>query len=77
MICPPDADTRWRPEVTGADGKRRQKRKRFKTLKEAVDHYTAIAGDRGRGLHVAPSELTVQEAVVVIGQQGQCDDQRL
>ncbi|WP_081336272.1 tyrosine-type recombinase/integrase [Mycobacteroides chelonae] len=52
-----------RPEVTGADGKRRQKRKRFKTLKEAVDHYTAIAGDRGRGLHVAPSELTVQEAV--------------
>ncbi|MGC7358320.1 hypothetical protein RA989_20935, partial [Mycobacteroides abscessus subsp. massiliense] len=23
----------------------------------------AIAGDRGRGLHVAPSELTVQEAV--------------
>ncbi|MGC7358422.1 Arm DNA-binding domain-containing protein, partial [Mycobacteroides abscessus subsp. massiliense] len=63
MICPPDADTRWRPEVTGADGKRRQKRKRFKTLKEAVDHYTAIAGDRGRGLHVAPSELTVQEAV--------------
>lgn len=63
MICPPDADTRWRPEVTGADGKRRQKRKRFKTLKEAVDHSTAIAGDRGRGLHVAPSELTVQEAV--------------
>ncbi|BBZ82674.1 integrase [Mycobacteroides abscessus] len=52
-----------RPEVTGADGKRRQKRKRFKTLKEAVDHYTAIAGDRGRGLHVAPSELNVQEAV--------------
>lgn len=52
-----------RPEVTGADGKRRQKRKRFKTLKEAVDQYTTIAGDRGRGLHVAPSELTVQEAV--------------
>lgn len=52
-----------RPEVTGADGKRRQKRKRFKTLKEAVDHYTAIAGDRGRGIHVAPSDLTVEEAV--------------
>ncbi|MDM2421924.1 site-specific integrase [Mycobacteroides abscessus] len=52
-----------RPEVTGADGKRRQKRKRFKTLKEAVDHYTAIAGDRGRGIHVAPSELTVEQAV--------------
>lgn len=52
-----------RPEVTGADGKRRQKRRRFKTLKEAVDHYTAIAGDRGRGIHVAPSELTVEEAV--------------
>lgn len=52
-----------RPEVTGADGKRRQKRKRFKTLKEAVDHYTAIAGDRGRGVHVAPSELTVEDAV--------------
>ncbi|MBN7300497.1 tyrosine-type recombinase/integrase [Mycobacteroides abscessus subsp. bolletii] len=52
-----------RPEVTGADGKRRQNRKRFKTLKEAVDHYTAIAGDRGRGIHIAPSELTVQDAV--------------
>ena len=52
-----------RPEVTGADGKRQQKRKRFKTLKEAVDHYTAIAGDRGRGIHVSPSELTVEEAV--------------
>ncbi len=52
-----------RPEVSGADGKRQQKRKRFKTLKEAVDHYTAIAGDRGRGIHVAPSELTVEEAV--------------
>nr|WP_232785637.1 site-specific integrase [Mycobacteroides chelonae] len=52
-----------RPEVSGADGKRRQRRKRFKTLKEAVDHYTAIAGDRGRGIHVAPSELTVEEAV--------------
>lgn len=51
-----------RPEVTGT-GKRQQKRKRFKTLKEAVDHYTAIAGDRGRGIHVAPWELTVEEAV--------------
>ncbi|MBE5460964.1 tyrosine-type recombinase/integrase [Mycobacteroides abscessus] len=52
-----------RPEVTGTGDRRRQKRKRFKTLKEAVDHYTAIAGDRGRGIHVAPSELTVQDAV--------------
>ncbi|TDZ77342.1 site-specific tyrosine recombinase XerC [Mycobacteroides salmoniphilum] len=52
-----------RPEVTGTGDKRRQKRKRFTTLKEAVDHYTAIAGDRGRGIHVAPSELTVQDAV--------------
>lgn len=52
-----------RPEVTGPDGKRQQKRKRFKTLKEAVDYYNGIAADRGRGVHVAPSELTVQQAV--------------
>ncbi|WP_234786398.1 tyrosine-type recombinase/integrase [Mycolicibacter sinensis] len=52
-----------RPEVTGPDGKRQQKRKRFKTLKEAVDYCNGIAADRGRGVHVAPSELTVEQAV--------------
>ncbi|MBN7296654.1 tyrosine-type recombinase/integrase [Mycobacteroides abscessus] len=52
-----------RPEVTGLDGKRQQKRKRFRALKEAVDYYNGIAADRGRGVHVAPSDLTVQQAV--------------
>lgn len=52
-----------RPEVTGPDGKRKQQRKRFKTLKEATDFYTRIASDRSRGVHVAPSELTVEAAV--------------
>ncbi|MBE5469582.1 hypothetical protein E3G67_001511 [Mycobacteroides abscessus] len=52
-----------RPEVTGSGGKRQQKKKTFKTLKEAVDFYQGIAADRSRGVHVAPSELTVRQAV--------------
>lgn len=67
FVTPIDLDSgrryEVRPEVTGPDGKRQQKRKRFKTLKEAVDYYNGIAADRGRGVHVAPSELTVQQAV--------------
>lgn len=51
-----------RVEVTGT-GKRQQKRKRFKTLKEAVDFHQGTGADRSRGVHVAPSELTVQQAV--------------
>ncbi|SHP95982.1 gp41 protein [Mycobacteroides abscessus subsp. abscessus] len=51
-----------RVEVTGT-GKRQQKRKRFRTLKEAVDFHQGTGTDRSRGVHVAPSELTVQQAV--------------
>lgn len=51
-----------RVEVTGT-GKRQQKRKRFKTLKEAVDFHQGTGADRSRGVHVAPSELTVRQAV--------------
>ncbi|WP_396909878.1 tyrosine-type recombinase/integrase [Mycolicibacterium sp.] len=51
-----------RVEVTGT-GKRQQKRKRFRTLKEAVDFHQGTGADRSRGVHVAPSELTVQQAV--------------
>ncbi|WP_286174641.1 hypothetical protein [Mycobacterium sp. DL99] len=52
-----------RVEVTGADGKRQQTRRRFKTLRQAVDYYQGTGADRSRGVHVAPSELTVQQAV--------------
>ncbi|OLT79798.1 site-specific integrase [Mycobacteroides abscessus subsp. abscessus] len=48
--------------MTGT-GKRQQKRKRFRTLKEAVDFHQGTGTDRSRGVHVAPSELTVQQAV--------------
>lgn len=51
-----------RVEVTGA-GKRQQKRKRFRTLREAVDFHQGTGADRSRGVHVSPSELTVQQAV--------------
>lgn len=51
-----------RVEVTGT-GKRQQKRKRFRTLKEAVDFHQGTGADRSRGVHVAPSELTVQQAI--------------
>lgn len=52
-----------RVEVSGNSGKRQQKRKRFRTLKEAVDFHQGTGADRSRGVHVAPSELTVQQAV--------------
>ncbi|GJF09617.1 integrase [Mycolicibacterium cyprinidarum] len=51
-----------RLEVTGADGKRRQQRRRFTTLKEAVDAYTAVHTARATGTHTAPAELTVKAA---------------
>lgn len=52
-----------RVETTGADGKRKQSRRRFRSLKAAIDYHSGITADRGRGTHVAPAELTVQQAV--------------
>ncbi len=51
-----------RIEATGADGKRRQQRRRFRTLKQAVDAYTAVHTARATGTHTAPAELTVRQA---------------
>jgi len=43
-----------RVETTGADGRRQQSRRRFRTVKEATDYYTGVTSDRSRGTHVAP-----------------------
>lgn len=51
-----------RMEATGADGKRRQQRRRFKTLKEAVDAHAAMHAARAAGTHTAPSDVTVKQA---------------
>ncbi|WP_283604736.1 tyrosine-type recombinase/integrase [Mycolicibacterium poriferae] len=45
---------------SGDGGRRHQSRRRFRTLKEAVDAYTASAAARSAGTHVAPAELTVK-----------------
>lgn len=52
-----------RVENSGRDGLRKQSKRRFRTLKEAVDFHSGITADRGRGTHVAPAELTVRQAV--------------
>lgn len=44
-------------------GKRRQTRRRFKTEAEARAFLAPILGDKAKGLHVAPTELTVAQAV--------------
>ena len=51
-----------RVEVTGPDGHRRQSRRRFEILRDAVEHYSEVAADRSRGVHVAPNQLTVRQA---------------
>jgi integrase len=51
-----------RLEVTGADGTRRQSRKRFRTLKVAVDAHATVTAGRAAGTFTAPSELTVKQA---------------
>jgi integrase len=51
-----------RLEVTGADGVRRQSRKRFHTLKEAVDAHATVTAGRAAGTFTTPSELTVKQA---------------
>ena len=50
-------------ETSGTDGVRKQSRKRFRTLAAAVKFHSGVVSDRGRGVHIAPSELTVQKAV--------------
>ncbi|MCB0929561.1 MAG: site-specific integrase [Mycobacterium sp.] len=52
-----------RVETSGTDGVRKQSRKRFRTLAAAVKFHSGVVSDRGRGVHIAPSELTVQKAV--------------
>jgi integrase len=52
-----------RVDVTGSDGRRQQSRRRFPSLKEAIDHYSGVTADRGRGVHVAPNQFTVRQAV--------------
>lgn len=42
---------------------RKQTMRRFQTLREAKDFLNPILGDQHRGLHVAPSLLTIKEAV--------------
>lgn len=45
-----------------ADGSRFQHRKRFRTVELAVKWRSTIVSEVGHGTHVAPSELTVQQA---------------
>lgn len=52
-----------RVEVTGLDGERRQARRRFDRLQDAIDYHAEVTADRARGVHISPSELTVQQAV--------------
>ncbi|MFC7754598.1 hypothetical protein [Tsukamurella soli] len=52
-----------RIEVGGADGKRRQQRRRFRTLQAAKDAYAEGRGDRSRGTQVSPTELTLRQAI--------------
>ncbi|CPW52915.1 site-specific recombinase, phage integrase [Mycobacteroides abscessus subsp. bolletii] len=52
-----------RVETGSGAGKRKQGRKRFRALADAVAYYTGTKSDRSRGTHVAPQDLTVQQAV--------------
>lgn len=51
-----------RLEVTGPDGVRHQRRRRFRTLREAVDAHATVTAERAAGTFTAPSELTVKVA---------------
>ncbi|OBC00284.1 hypothetical protein A5784_20825 [Mycobacterium sp. 852013-50091_SCH5140682] len=51
-----------RLEVTGPDGVRQQQRRRFRTLKEAVDAHATVTAERAAGTFTAPSELTMKVA---------------
>lgn len=51
-----------RLEVTGEDGVRHQRRRRFRTLKEAIDAHATVTAERAAGTFTAPSELTVKAA---------------
>ncbi|ORA64149.1 tyrosine recombinase XerC [Mycobacteroides franklinii] len=51
-----------RLEVTGPDGVRHQRRRRFRTVKEAIDAHATVTAERAAGTFTAPSELTVKAA---------------
>lgn len=51
-----------RLEVTGPDGVRQQRRRRFRTLKEAIDAHATVTAERAAGTFTAPSQLTVKVA---------------
>lgn len=51
-----------RLEVTGPDGVRHQRRRRFRTVKEAIDAHATVTAERAAGTFTAPSELTVKVA---------------
>lgn len=52
-----------RVEIGNADGTRKQTKRRFTKVKDAVAFYNGVAADRARGVHIAPNTLTVQRAV--------------
>ncbi|MFL0242365.1 MULTISPECIES: site-specific integrase [Mycobacteriaceae] len=51
-----------RLEVTGPNGARHQRRRRFRTLKEAIDAHATVTAERAAGTCTAPSQLTVKAA---------------
>ncbi|HUH71210.1 MAG TPA: site-specific integrase [Mycobacterium sp.] len=51
-----------RIEVGDPAGKRRQQRRRFERLQDAIDAYAEERGDRARGTQITPTELTLQQA---------------
>lgn len=50
-------------DVGEQGGGRQQQRRRFRTKAEAVAWRASVMGDRARGTHVAPSQVTMQQAV--------------
>lgn len=46
-----------------ADGSRFQHKKRFRTVEDAVKWRSTVVSELGHGTHVAPSEITVRQAV--------------
>lgn len=51
-----------RIEVTGPGGERRQVRRRFKVLKDAIAAHAKVTAERAAGTHIAPTDLTVKSA---------------
>lgn len=51
-----------RIEIGKVDGKRRQGKRNFEKLQDAIDAYNEARGDRARGVQVTPSGVTLREA---------------